>query len=97
MFKEGETRLEMYKRIGKDLPQEPEIPDEIIHILNAFWGVNNLRQSNGFSLNPVRYSDLEDWQRGTGNLLTNDEIKIVMRLFSVFDEVAAEMQPKPEE
>jgi len=59
-------------------------------IYEAFWQINTRRTHNGVSLQPVHYQEFEAWQRGTGNVLTHDERKIVFELFDVFDSVVAD-------
>ena len=77
-------------------PEPPEVPDEFDHMIEAFWSLNRSRSHNGFSLQPVQWTEFEAWQRGTGTLLTHDERKIIMQLFTVLDNAIDDDKPKPE-
>ncbi|MCY0150878.1 hypothetical protein OEG84_25060 [Hoeflea sp. G2-23] len=77
-------------------PEQPEVPDECQFLLDAFWSLNGTRIHNGMTLQPVQWAEFEAWQRGTGNILTHDERKIVMDLFPVLDEAIDAERPKPE-
>ena len=85
------------QRTNQALPEPLEIDTNYNYILEHFWDIQNLRSSNGYSLNPVSWLEVEAWQRGTGNLLTNDEAKIIMGLFRVFDEAYKDIQTKDED
>ena len=84
-------------RFGWDTPDSPELPIELDYLLQAFWSLNNRRTNNGFGLNPVQWVEMEAWQRGTGDFLTNDEAGILMSLFTVFDVSVEENSPKKPE
>lgn len=94
---DGDTRLERNERVGHEGPPEPEIPDEFAFLLEAFWDLNQRRQSNGYELQPIQWLEYEAWERGTGNLLTHDERLIVMRLPTIFDQAVIDNRPKKKE
>ena len=82
-------------RFDQVVPDAPDIPDEFDFLWGVFWDINNNRSSNGFSLNPVSWLELEAWQRGTVEYLTRDEARIIMALFRVHDRAMTESTPKP--
>lgn len=86
--------MERNERFEVESPEQPDVPSEYEFLLDAFWSLNNGRSSNGFSLNPVSWLEQEAWQRGTGNVLTNDETRIIMSLFGVHDSEMEECRPK---
>lgn len=77
-------------------PDQPDVPDELLFLLDAFWSLNRSRIHNGVSLQPVQWIEFEAWQRGAGTVLTHDERKIVMDLFPVLDDAIEAERPRAE-
>lgn len=48
-------------RIPQELADEPDFPTEVMYIWEWFDELNQARQSNGFSLNPLSYAEIMSW------------------------------------
>jgi hypothetical protein len=75
-------------------PEPLGVPQELDHIVEAFWSLNRSRIHNGYSMQPLQWVEFEAWQRGTGTVLTHDERKIIMQLFPVLDNAIEDDKPK---
>ena len=51
-----------------------------IHIWSWFLEVSSSRSSNGFSLNPISYSEIESWSRFAGITIESWELKALKRI-----------------
>lgn len=49
-----------------------------------FTQLHNARSSNGYSANPITYSEIESWNRLTDAQVTPLEVKIIRRLDNIY-------------
>lgn len=63
--KQGVTKRQHLEQAGAVSPM-PEVPVEAQHVWEWFWALSAARGSNGFSLVPIAYTEIEAWARLTG-------------------------------
>lgn len=56
--------------------------------------LSNARTSNGYSANPLSYSEIESWNKLTNSHVTPQEVKVIKRLDIVYLNHQAEKQRK---
>ena len=59
-------------------------PETLEFIWRDFHELNNDRTSNGYTLNPISYTELDAWSRLTNKAVTAQEIDIIKQLDAVF-------------
>lgn len=89
----GETRRQRNIRFGEG-EKNPDIepPDGAEHILDWFWDLSAAR-SHGFSgPNPLSLSDIANWSRLTGEIVTREEVGILRQIDAAYVAAVAEEQ-----
>ncbi len=79
--------LESVERQTGVTPEQLEpvpFPETLEFIWRDFHELNNGRTSNGYTLNPISYTELDAWNRLTNKAVTAQEIDIIKQLDGVF-------------
>lgn len=70
-----------------------QVPTACQNIWFAFWELNRTRQSNGFGMSPLQFSELKAWCDLMGERLDRWEIGVFARLDNVYlTEVSAKTE-----
>ena len=59
-------------------------PEALEYIWRDFLELNDARTSNGYTLNPISYSELDAWNRLTNKQATTQDIGVIKMLDTVF-------------
>ena len=79
--------LESLQRNTGITPEQLEpvpFPETLEFIWRDFHELNNGRTSNGYTLNPISYTELDAWNRLMNKQVTAQEISIMKQLDAVF-------------
>jgi hypothetical protein len=85
------TRAEWNASFGAELktPDDPEIPDCLTHVWGWWWELHSRRQPAFDGEAPLSYADIYHWSQLTRNIITPDEIQILMRMDDAYREQMA--------
>lgn len=70
----------------------PPFPEALGHVWQAFCRLNRRRGSNGFSINPISWGDIDAYVRHSGLRLMPWEIRLIEELDDLF--VAQQAKPR---
>lgn len=74
------TRAEYNAAFGVESPDEPEIPDVVMHVWEWWWRLN-ARRSPGFdAMAPLTYFEIYHWSALTRTQITPDEIGMLIQM-----------------
>jgi hypothetical protein len=78
--------LSIERQTGVKPPQlEPvPIPPTLEYLWLDFLELNDARTSNGYSMNPITFTELDAWNRLARKRITAQEISIIKQLDGVF-------------
>ena len=77
----------VYRQTGVlpiELVEEPQIPECLDYVWQWFIELNRTRSSNGFSMNPISYSEIDSWARVTGTPINPFEVQLIKDLDTLF-------------
>lgn len=60
------------------------LPDTLEYIWRDFLELNDARTSNGMSINPISYTEIDAWKRLMNKQVTAQDIELIKRLDAVF-------------
>ena len=60
------------------------LPATLEYIWHYFFELNDARTSNGYTMNPISFTELDAWNRLAKKDITTQEISIIKQLDGVF-------------
>lgn len=84
----SDDKLEMYRAIeasGKLRPEDeaPVYPHSKQYLFDVFFDLHAVRGSNGFSMNPISYHDIECYMRVTATELTPWDVRLLRQMDAI--------------
>ena len=74
-------------QLPDQLADAPTLPAYLTFVWTTFWELSAARGSNGFGLDPIRWTDLHAWQQLTRTQLAPWEVRAVLAIDRVFRQV----------
>ncbi len=95
-----ETRKEFHERFGLDVPDEPDWPEAVDYLWDAFWDISTDRQDGPNGPQPLGSVLIKSWCDLTGTALLSEDVDIIRAMDRAFlsayaDEMAAAWKPEP--
>lgn len=95
----GETKSEYYERFNRHskIPDEPETPDCIAHVLEWFFELSERRQPAFSGVSPITFNDIMAWNTLTEAQATPEEIKMLLAIDRAYCKHQAREETGPNE
>ena len=74
------TRAEYNAAFGVEVPEPPDVPDQVIHVWGWWWHLNSRRAPGFDAMSPLSYSDIYHWSALTRTQITPDEINMLIQM-----------------
>lgn len=84
--RKGETKAEMFERFGMDskVPPDPQVPDEVAHVVGWFFELSNKRGSGMSGGLPLSWTDIAAWSELLNTYPTEEEVRMILAMDSAF-------------
>lgn len=76
--------IEKQTGITPELLKAAPFPETLEYLWRDFIELNNARTSNGYTLNPISFIEIDAWNRLMNKRVTAQEISILKQLDAVF-------------
>lgn len=86
----GDHLASIRKQLGQAKRKPPPMPPDFAHLWNAFIELHNARSGNGFSGNPISFTEIAAYRAVTGIDLSVWEVKVIRALDTVYMETASQ-------